>query len=224
MSTGYVNIDFPVREGEKIIWSLSSAQKKQLIKKYGEDQFIRKIVPKIRAKVRSWYGMGYKSKKDISNYNRMVKLTDNTYYDLINGSFSRNRPSRKRKSFSKYTMSGQKRSKSKSKRSHKRSKRSKSKSKRSHKRSKRSKSKSKRSHKRSKRSKSKSRRKTPLVTKYSIKAKSRGCSKQFTKKYLYRNSPSFPANNCRGNIINGNDGKLYRSTPDKNGIYKWKRL
>jgi ATPase subunit of ABC transporter with duplicated ATPase domains len=42
-----------------------------------------------------------------------------------------------------------------------------------------------------------------------------------TKKYAYRPSPPYPANKCQGIAKIGNDGRMYQSVPDKNGIYKW---
>ena len=48
------------------------------------------------------------------------------------------------------------------------------------------------------------------------------CTKQSTKKYTSRPGPPFPAQNCRGRSIRGNDGKIYVSSPAKNGVYRWK--
>ncbi len=49
-----------------------------------------------------------------------------------------------------------------------------------------------------------------------------GCKPQFTKKYLSRPSPNFPANKCRGLSLTGNDGvNMYRSKKDSRGIYRW---
>ena len=51
------------------------------------------------------------------------------------------------------------------------------------------------------------------------------CVKSNTKKYSSRPSPSYPAQNCKNYIILGNDDLYYyKSVPDKNGIYKWKKL
>lgn len=52
-----------------------------------------------------------------------------------------------------------------------------------------------------------------------------GCVRQFTAKYTKRPSPPYPANSpgCRGTVRQGNDGQLYRSTPNKNGVFTWKR-
>jgi len=41
------------------------------------------------------------------------------------------------------------------------------------------------------------------------------------KKYLTRDSPPYPANDYCGKKKKGNDGNMYLSTPDKNGICKW---
>lgn len=45
-------------------------------------------------------------------------------------------------------------------------------------------------------------------------------------KYRNRPSPSFPANDpaCRGTTKRGNDGLMYTSVPDKNGVFKWKYI
>ena len=45
--------------------------------------------------------------------------------------------------------------------------------------------------------------------------------KQGLSKYAYRNSPPYPANKCQTKKKKGNDGKMYISQADKNGIYKW---
>lgn len=47
------------------------------------------------------------------------------------------------------------------------------------------------------------------------------CIKLITNKYSFRNSPPYQANKCKSMKKKGNDGKLYSSQPDKNGIYKW---
>ena len=43
------------------------------------------------------------------------------------------------------------------------------------------------------------------------------------KKYANRPSPPRPANDpgCRDQIHRGNDGLLYASVPNKNGVYRW---
>lgn len=60
--------------------------------------------------------------------------------------------------------------------------------------------------------------------KTSVKINSRGCVRQFTKKYMERSSPAFPANQCRGSVKMGNDGQAYESTRNSNGIYTWKKM
>jgi len=41
------------------------------------------------------------------------------------------------------------------------------------------------------------------------------------KKYRTRPSPPFPANNCRNEIMTGNDGILYISKRKSNGVFHW---
>ena len=45
-------------------------------------------------------------------------------------------------------------------------------------------------------------------------------------KYVHRPSPPRPANNveCRGRVFLGNDGELWRSEDDSNGVYRWKKV
>ncbi len=47
------------------------------------------------------------------------------------------------------------------------------------------------------------------------------CDEQFTKKYTSRNSPPYPANDCRGRRLRGNDGNFYKTAKNKNGVYRW---
>lgn len=48
------------------------------------------------------------------------------------------------------------------------------------------------------------------------------CEKQMSiKKYAKRPSPPFPANECKNTTKKGNNGKFYKSTADKKGVYKW---
>lgn len=42
-----------------------------------------------------------------------------------------------------------------------------------------------------------------------------------TKKYAKRVSPPFPANDFCGKKKKGNDGKMYISKPNKNGVCRW---
>lgn len=49
------------------------------------------------------------------------------------------------------------------------------------------------------------------------------CPLSDLKKYINRPSPPRPANDpgCRDQILRGNDGLLYASVPNKNGVYRW---
>jgi hypothetical protein len=47
------------------------------------------------------------------------------------------------------------------------------------------------------------------------------CSKQETKKYKKRPSPPFSASDCKRKVKKGNNGKMFKSTPDKNNTFKW---
>jgi BRCT domain type II-containing protein len=47
------------------------------------------------------------------------------------------------------------------------------------------------------------------------------CVKDNTKKYKTRPSPPFPANKCKGKTKKGNNGKMFKSKPDANGVHKW---
>ena len=61
------------------------------------------------------------------------------------------------------------------------------------------------------------------LTRYTRHIKER-CKKQTTQKYVSRNSPAYPAGGCPDMKKKGNDGKFYLSTPDVNGVYKWKSV
>jgi hypothetical protein len=43
----------------------------------------------------------------------------------------------------------------------------------------------------------------------------------YRNKYVLRNAPPYPANNCKTLKKRGNDNKYYVSRSDKNGVYKW---
>jgi len=43
-------------------------------------------------------------------------------------------------------------------------------------------------------------------------------------KYLNRPSPPHPANKHCGKTKKGNDGKMYKSVPNKNGVCTWKKV
>ena len=47
------------------------------------------------------------------------------------------------------------------------------------------------------------------------------CDKVKSEKYLKRKSPPYHANDCPNQEKKGNDGNIYISKKDKNGIYKW---
>lgn len=49
----------------------------------------------------------------------------------------------------------------------------------------------------------------------------RGCTPQTDAKYINRPSPPYPANECCGQIMRGNDGNMYISRPDKNNVCRW---
>lgn len=51
--------------------------------------------------------------------------------------------------------------------------------------------------------------------------KVRSCTLQTTKRYTDRQSPPYPANECAGQQKVGNNGEMYESRPDKNGVYRW---
>lgn len=56
---------------------------------------------------------------------------------------------------------------------------------------------------------------------------SRGCTRQYTKKYKSRPSPPYPANLCRLSRKKGNDGHMYKSVSAKNKgkvYFKWKKI
>ncbi len=49
------------------------------------------------------------------------------------------------------------------------------------------------------------------------------CKEIKTKKYQERSSPAYSAMDCKNKIKKGKDGE-YKSTPDKNNIYKWIKI
>jgi hypothetical protein len=53
-----------------------------------------------------------------------------------------------------------------------------------------------------------------------------GCvDKSYIKKYATRPGPSYAAQDCKGEIRNGNDGLMYISVANrKNGVYRWQKL
>jgi len=53
------------------------------------------------------------------------------------------------------------------------------------------------------------------------RTKTSACVKQTQSKYLNRPSPPYPANECCGEVMEGNDGYMYYSKADKNGVCRW---
>ena len=49
-----------------------------------------------------------------------------------------------------------------------------------------------------------------------------GCVRLNDKKYMERPSPAYSAADCPGLSLLGNNGKMYVSVANKNGIYTWK--
>jgi hypothetical protein len=68
----------------------------------------------------------------------------------------------------------------------------------------------------------------PKSIKRKSKSKSRKrkskCKKSSIKKYRSRPGPPYPAQNCQYSIRAGNDGNIYRSIPNKNGVFSWKKV
>ena len=56
------------------------------------------------------------------------------------------------------------------------------------------------------------------------KVDTRGCVAQLDDpKYAGRPSPPYPANQCCGEVMRGNDGNMYVSKADKNGTCRWQK-
>ena len=53
---------------------------------------------------------------------------------------------------------------------------------------------------------------------------SRWCNPQTDKKYVTRPSPPYPANECCGMVLEGNDGLTYESRADKRGVCRWYKV
>ena len=158
-------------------------------------------------------GKGTGRKNGLKCLNKLKKAYPNYIFGLANGRphYRETENSRNRKmSKTMEKLCDIKRSKSKNK-STRRKSRSRSKSKRKS----GSKSKSKRKSKtKSKRNKMKSK---------SI-SKEKKCKKSSIKKYISRPGPPYPAQDCKNKTKSGNDGNKYRSSPNKNGIFRWKKL
>jgi hypothetical protein len=92
---------------------------------------------------------------------------------------------------------------------------------------KKSKKKSKKKKSAGKRKKSKKKsagKKKKSAGKKKSKKKSIGCRKLSTKKYRTRPGPAYAAQACRGKTKKGNDKKMYKSVPNKNGVYRWVKV
>ena len=50
------------------------------------------------------------------------------------------------------------------------------------------------------------------------------CVRQSTKKYVIRNSPPYPANECCNRRMHGNDGEMYISKAAKTGVCRWVKV
>ncbi len=60
---------------------------------------------------------------------------------------------------------------------------------------------------------------TKRASSLSVRRRKRG-----TKKYVSRPSPPFSANVWCGKTKKGNDGSMYRSTQNSNGVCTWKKI
>lgn len=63
--------------------------------------------------------------------------------------------------------------------------------------------------------------KTSVTKKSNVTKKTSVTKKNETKKYKDRPSPPYPANDWCGKNKKGNDGNMYTSKPNKNGICRW---
>ncbi len=169
-------------------------------------------------------GKGSKSRKNKSSAHRKVKRKSRKSRK------SRKRKSRKRRKSRKSRKRKSRKSRKRRKSRKSRKRRKSRKSRKSRKRKSRKRRKSRKSRKRRKSRKSRKRRKSRKSRK-SRKRKSRkskkvkqarGCNIQSGKKYVTRNSPPYPANECCGQRKAGNDGRMYVSKTDKNGVCHWK--
>jgi len=110
-------------------------------------------------------------------------------------------------------------SKRKSRKAKRKSKRKSRKAKRKSKRKSRKRKAKRKSKRKSRKAKRKSKRKS---RKRKAVKRSRGCTRQTDKKYTSRPSPPYPANECCGMEMEGNDGRMYVSKRDKHGVCRWK--
>ena len=50
------------------------------------------------------------------------------------------------------------------------------------------------------------------------------CRKETSRKYIKRKSPSFGANKCKYKMKRGNNGLMYKSVPNKKGVFRWIKI
>ena len=50
------------------------------------------------------------------------------------------------------------------------------------------------------------------------------CKKIYSLKYDYRPSPPYKASSCKNTRKKGNDGFMYVSKKNKNGVYRWEKV
>ena len=50
------------------------------------------------------------------------------------------------------------------------------------------------------------------------------CRKETSIKYIKRKSPSFSANKCKYKRKKGNNGVMYKSVPNKKGVFRWIKI
>ena len=69
-------------------------------------------------------------------------------------------------------------------------------------------------------------RKDVTVKHSSVKKTLKGCVEQFVGRYVNgaRKSPSFPANECHGEVMVGRDGLNWVSKATSAGVYRWVKL
>jgi len=54
--------------------------------------------------------------------------------------------------------------------------------------------------------------------------KNGSCVKSAQKKYTTRPGPPYPAQDCKWKRKRGNNKDLYKSEPNKNGVFRWKKV
>jgi len=133
---------------------------------------------------------------------------------------------RKSKRKSRKAKPKSRKAKRKSRKSKRKSRKAKRKSRKAKRKSRKGKRKSRKAKRKSRKSKRKSRKAKPKSRKSKRKAVKapRGCVRQNSQKYTSRPSPPYPANECCGAEMEGNDGAMYVSKRDKHGVCRWRKL